>query len=681
MSQLIWQLDTKIEGLNGVGPVVAAGLHRLGIITIDDLLHFYPRRWEDYTVARQIAELTPGLVSVRAQLLSISVRRSFRRKVAVTEAILGDGSGTLRAVWFNQPYLTTQLKAEDWYYFSGKFEFRNNFLSLQNPSFERSPTNDQPVSKILPIYPENSQVNSRLIRKLVDQVLADDFDISEDLPAEAVVGQGFLSLKQTIAQLHQPTSMHDLQLARDRLAFTELFMMMCASLALRQELKAQSAPSIPFDLTTVNKLLKGLPFSLTAGQKKSAWAIFSDLAKPQPMNRLVEGDVGSGKTVVAGLATAMAHHTSLQTALLVPTEILARQHVLSLQKMLSVLGVRVELLVGSLPIKSKKELMQKISTGAVDLVVGTHALLSDHIDFARLGLVIVDEQHRFGVAQRKKLRQGSGLMPHLLSMTATPIPRSLALVIYGDLDISIIKELPPGRQKIITKLVEHDGRAKVYGEIDQQIAKGRQVFVVCPSIEQSDKSGRKSVKIEYERLSRGQFQHRRIGMLHGRMKAEEKGTVMADFVTGKLDMVVATSVIEVGVDVPNATVMLIDGAEHFGLATLHQLRGRVGRGEHQSYCYLVSDNDRVEVLNRLRALERTDDGFRLAQLDLELRGPGEVYGARQHGIDLRMDNILDPDLIARARLSAETFVKTGKMLKYPQVMARVQQLKGVTSLD
>ncbi len=681
MSQPIWQLNTKIEGLSGVGPVVSTGLHKLGIATIDDLLHFYPRRWEDYTVARRIAELTPGLVSVRAQLLSISNRRSFRRKVTVTEAILGDGSGTLRAVWFNQPYLSGQLKTNDWYYFSGKFEFRNNFLSLQNPSFEPAPTNDKQNAKILPIYSENSQINSRLIRKLIDQVIDGGFELAEDLPNQVMQAQDFMSLTRTIVQLHQPTSMHDLQRARDRLAFTELFMMMCASLTMRQEFKAENAPMIPFDLATVNKLLKNLPFSLTAGQKKSAWAIFSDLAKSQPMNRLIEGDVGSGKTVVAGLAAAMAHHAGKQVAFMVPTEILARQHVQSLQKMLTTLGIRAELLVGSLPTKQKNELTQRIKTGTVDLIIGTHALLSEKIDFAHLGLVIVDEQHRFGVVQRKKLRQDGQNMPHLLSMTATPIPRSLALVIYGDLDISIIKELPPGRQKIITKLVEPDGRARVYGEIDEQISQGRQVFVVCPSIEHSDKSGRKSVKIEYERLSRGQFQHRRIGMLHGRMKSDEKETVMADFVSGKLDMVVATSVIEVGVDVPNATVMLIDGAEHFGLATLHQLRGRVGRGEHQSYCYLISDNDRIEVLNRLRALERTGDGFRLAQLDLELRGPGEVYGVRQHGIDLRMDNILDPELIEKARLAAEAFVKSGKMLKYPQVMTRIEQLKGVTSLD
>ncbi|MCC7289277.1 ATP-dependent DNA helicase RecG [bacterium] len=681
MTERGWRLDTPVEVLNGVGPALSRGLHRLGIATIGDLLNHYPRRWEDYSATKKIAALKPGLVTLKAEVLGVQARRSFKRKLTVSEAILGDDSGTVRAVWFNQPYIATQLKEGQSYFFSGKFEFKNNHLSIQNPSFEPADDQSSVSSKILPIYPENAQINSRLLRKLIAQVIRLTDRLKDGLPDHIAREQGYESHARAIAQLHQPSSMRELELAQDRLAFSELFMLSVSGLALRRELEAETSVAIPFKLETVNAFLDQLSFHLTSAQKRAAWTVFKDIERTSPMNRLIEGDVGSGKTMVAVLAAAMAAQAGVQTAIMVPTEILARQHFKSIERYLRPLGVKVDLLVGALARKERVAAQQRLAAGETQVVIGTQALIGDTTQFHRLGLVVVDEQHRFGVAQRRALRAKADIMPHLLSMTATPIPRSLALVIYGDLDVSIINELPPGRQPIQTKLVDPSHRAKVYGEIDKQITQGRQVYVVCPAISASDHSGRKSVEIEYDKLRKGQFVHRRIGMLHGRMKAEEKESVMADFASGKLDMLIATSVIEVGVDVPNATVMMIEGADRFGLAALHQLRGRVGRGEHQSFCYLVSESEHDEALNRLRSLERTNDGFRLAQIDLELRGPGEVYGVKQHGLDLRLSGIVDPELIKRARAAAESFLATEKVVEYPLIAARVEELKSVTSLD
>jgi len=680
MSERGWRLDTPIEALTGVGPAVSKGLHKLGIATVEDLLRFYPRRWEDYSATQKISALRPGLVALKAELLTLRSRRAARRHLVITEAVLGDDTGTIKAIWFNQPYLQNQLKEGQKYFFSGKFEFKNNHLSIQNPSFESA--GDEIVQhQILPIYKENSQINSRLIRKLVAQVLHHSGKLQDSLPESVAAAQGFESLDVAIRAMHHPDSIRDLEAAQDRLAFEELFMLIVSGMALRADLAREPAPSIPFELSAVNDFLKLLPFSLTAAQKKATWSVFRDIEKPHPMNRLLEGDVGSGKTMIAVMAAVMAVRAGYQVAIMVPTEILARQHHQSIGALLAKLGIQTALFVSSLKAADKKATLTGLDDGTIDLVIGTHSLIGDKVTYKQLGLVVIDEQHRFGVQQRRKLREKADKMPHLLSMTATPIPRSLALVIYGDLDVSIINELPPGRQTIETRLVDPEHRAKVYGEIDAQIASGRQVFVVCPVIDSGDQSGRKSVTIEYEKLRRGTFAHRSIGMLHGRMKADEKEKVMADFVAGKLDMIVATSVIEVGVDVPNATVMMIEGAERFGLAALHQLRGRVGRGEHQSYCYLISESESDDVINRLRSLERTSDGFRLAQIDLELRGPGEVYGVRQHGLDLGLANILDLVLIERAKSAAKTFLEEEKMVKYPLIMARVEQLKSVTSLD
>jgi ATP-dependent DNA helicase RecG len=397
---------------------------------------------------------------------------------------------------------------------------------------------------------------------------------------------------------------------------------------------------------------------------------------------MLEGDVGSGKTLVALMAAAMAFNSGYQSVIMVPTEILARQHFIVAEKLLSKLGIKVGLLISALKKSEREELKDKIRSGELDCIIGTHALISKDIEYQKLGLVVVDEQHRFGVNQRSTLKGKAKYMPHVLTMTATPIPRSLALVVYGDLDVSIIDELPPGRKPIQTKLVKEIDRVHVYSHIDSLIAKRQQVYIVCPLISESDKLGVKSVEAEYKTLQKTVFKHRKIGMVHGKLKAEEKSRIMEDFKSGKLDMLLATSVIEVGVDVPNATIMIIEGAERFGLAALHQLRGRVGRGEMQSHCYLFSDSDNPATIKRLKALENTNDGFRLAQIDLELRGPGEIYGTMQSGIlDLRVADIYDHKLISEVKQAAETFINKHNLLEYAQLAEKINRLKSITTLD
>ena len=679
------KLSTPLSDLKGVGDVVSRGLGRLGLQTVQDLLEFFPRRWDDYSEVSTISQIRPGLVTVRGRVEHVAHRRSFRnRKLSVTEAIIADSTGTIRAVWFNQPFIKAQLKEGETYALRGKFEFKSNFLSLQNPIIEPIKADQPPGTHghIIPTYKENNAITSKLLAKLVAQVLVCADELEDGMPPEVLRQEGLMSYGQSIRELHQPTSATMLQAARDRLAFEELFMLMVTSLAIKQDIQTEPARAIEFDVTKLRPALDSLKFSLTGAQKKAAWAILQDMERTKPMNRLLEGDVGSGKTIVALLAAYMANTQGYQVALMVPTEILARQHVVSASKLLEPLGVSVGLLVGSLKPSEKQTVKASIASHATQLVIGTHALLEESVVFANLGLVIIDEQHRFGVSQRRLLKAQSEVMPHVLTMTATPIPRSLALVVYGELDVSIIDELPPGRQAIETKLVAADGRQAMEAHIDGLIDQGQQVFVVCPLIDQSDTLGLKSVQAEFARLSSGAFAHRRLEVLHGKLKPVEKEHIMAEFVAGRIDILIATTVIEVGVDIPNASIMVIESAERFGLAALHQLRGRVGRGEHKSYCYLLSESDSPTTLKRLRAMERTQDGFRLSQIDLEMRGPGEIYGARQHGVlDLRMANVMDTKLVARVRVAAEAFLSSGNMLKYPHILKRLNKLKAITTLD
>lgn len=491
-----------------------------------------------------------------------------------------------------------------------------------------------------------------------------------------------MSRSLAVQTMHFPKNIDDTNIARERLAFEELFQLLLASQLNRQENAKLKGWQIPFNKTIVNEFVKKLPFKLTNAQRLAAWEIIQDLQKPKPMNRLLQGDVGSGKTVVAGLVACQVAHYGFQTAIMAPTEILASQHAETLNKLLKPFDISVGLLTGSVKGKARKNLYEKISSGEVAVVVGTHALIQSTVKFNKLGFVVIDEQHRFGVNQRQELLQKSQLMPHMLAMTATPIPRSLALTVYGELDISILDEFPAGRLPIKTKIWSPNSKDQLYTEIDKQLATGRQAYVICSLIEDDPKNELKSVRMEYVKLQNSIFKHRKIGLLHGKMKPAEKDSVMQEFAAGKLDILVSTTVVEVGVDVANATVILIENADRFGLAQLHQLRGRVGRSIHQSYCYLVTSTS-AKPTKRLQEIEKSNDGFYLAEADLKLRGPGEIYGKAQHGaLNLQVATLADTKLISRAQKQAKTFVQAGtNLLEYKELNDQVKYYQRLTTLN
>lgn len=676
-------LDVRVETLPGVGKVVAAKLERLGIHTVGELLEHYPRRYDDFSQIVPIRQMRPGLVTFRGTIATIASRRARGRKLQIIEAIITDGTGTVKAVWFNQPFLVKQYPADTKVLVAGKLEFRNNDLALHSPAIEADSEDSRHAARIVPVYPETEGLTSKQLRNLIMPLLPQVADLPETLPEALLQEAKLMARGRALVEIHAPSSETNLKRAHYRLAFEELFYIIGASLAIKHEIRTEVAPQIKLDVTVAQRFTKVLEFELTNAQRQAAWQILQDMAGKRPMNRLLEGDVGSGKTVVALMAASMAIASGYQAALMVPTDILARQHYASVGPLMQRMGFTTTLVLGRQPAAEKAAALAATADGSAQLVIGTHALLTEGVSFHKLGLVVIDEQHRFGVEQRRRLKEKAERLPHLLSMTATPIPRTLALTVYGDLDISVIDALPPGRHPVGTKVVKASDREAAYGFIDKQIAEGRQVFVVCPLIEVSDSVGSASVTAEVERLRKGPFTHRRIGMVHGKLKPAERDAVMQQFSAGELDMLVATSVIEVGIDIPNASVMLIEGAERFGLAALHQLRGRVGRGQHRSYCLVASDSGAPGVVERLQALERTQDGFRLAQIDLELRGPGQVYGRRQHGmLELNIADLGDTRLVAAVRAAAERFVDDpAAMVQYPQVTKRINRLKTITSLD
>ncbi len=675
-------LDVRVETLKGVGKSASIKLEKLGIKTVRDLVHHFPRRYDDFSNIIPIRMMKPGLVTFRGEVVNIASRRARTRRLSITEAVISDGSGTVKAVWFNQPFLSKQYPVGSNVMISGKLEFKNNDLALQSPAIEGDSDASKHTGRIVPVYPETEGLTSKQLRNFIMPLLP-LIDVQENLPANVVSKYKLMDRTKAVVELHAPTSESALKKARHRMAFEELFFIIAASQVIKKEIKSEEAPKIQFQVSVAQEFVKSLKFDLTNSQRQAAWQILQDMNTDRPMNRLLEGDVGSGKTVVALLAAVMAVKSGYQAAIMVPTDILARQHEKTLSAILGHLGVNSVLLLGRQTAADKKAALEKIKNGTAQVVIGTHALLTEAVNFKNLGFVVIDEQHRFGVEQRQKLKLKADRLPHLLSMTATPIPRSLALTVYGDLDLSIIDELPPNRQPVATKVVKPADRDVAYGFIDKQITEGRQVFVVCPLIEDSDTLGSKSVTAEVERLRKGPFRHRKIGVIHGKLKPVERDEVMQQFAKGDLDILVSTSVIEVGIDIPNASVILIEGAERFGLAALHQLRGRVGRGTHHSYCMIASDSNAPGVMERLQALERTQDGFRLAQIDLELRGPGQIYGKRQHGLlELEMADLGDSRLVSQVREAASSFVSDGEnMLQYPQVVERINRLKAVTSLD
>ena len=676
-------LDVRVETLKGVGAAMAGKLARLGIETVGDLLNHYPRRYDDFSEIIPIRQMRPGLVTFKGEVVNIATRRARGRKLTITEAVIADGTGTVKAIWFNNPFLIKQYPVGTAVMVSGNLEFRNSDLALRAPAIEFDSDDSYHTGRIVAVYPETHGLTSKQIRTIIRPVLGLIDELPETLPKEVIKESSLVSRTKALSELHLPTSKEALDKARHRMAFEELFFIIAASLRLKNQLQSEAAAEISFDVQVAQEFVKALPFNITNAQRQAAWQILKDMSQPHPMNRLLEGDVGSGKTVVAFMAAVMAVRAGYQAALMVPTDVLARQHYKNATEMLGGLGVPVDLLLSKQSAKERKPVLERVAAGEPSFIIGTHALLGDKVEFGKLGLVVIDEQHRFGVNQRQQLKAKSKLFPHLLSMTATPIPRSLALTVYGDLDVSIIDELPPGRKPIATKVVSGRDKEVAYGFIDGEIKKGRQVFVVCPLIDDSDLSDSKSVNAEVRRLRGGLFRHRQIEALHAKLSPSQRQDIMERFVAGKIDILVATTVIEVGVDVPNATLMLVEGAERFGLATMHQLRGRVGRSVHESYCFLASDSQAAGARDRLEAMERTQDGFRLAQIDLELRGPGQIYGLRQHGLlDLRMANLTDTKLVGEVREAARSFVgDSSLMLKYPQIAERIQRLQAVTTLD
>jgi len=666
-------LASSLEKVKGVGEKTADQFALAGLRTVDDLINFLPRTHEDFSEVVKITDIHPGKATIKARCEKIATR-PVRRGLRITTATLADDSGKLQAVWFNQPYRETQLKAGDEFYFSGEFEFNYNKYQLSNPSAEK--VSDMPVQtdRLLPVYRSIKGLKSQLVRK----ILAELRPLMTMLPED----EGLLTRSDALLGMHFPKTGSDIARARERLAYEELFQILLASQFNREENAKLEGWHIPFDQKVVAGFVKQLPFELTGAQRRAAWDIIQDFERKTPMNRLLQGDVGSGKTVVAGLAARQAAHAGFQTALMAPTEILASQHAETLQRLLEPFNVTVGLLTGSVKGAARKTLYDQIALGTVDVVVGTHALIQETVKFHKLGFVTIDEQHRFGVKQRQELLKKSKHMPHLLAMTATPIPRSLALTVYGELDVSILNELPKGRKPIDTKIWSPTSRSQLYTKIDAEIANGRQAYVICSLIDSNPDNEIKSVQAEYKKLRNSVFGHRRIGLLHGKLKSEEKEAVMTDFATGKLDILVSTTVVEVGVDVPNATVMAIEDADRFGLSQLHQLRGRVGRSEHQSYCYLImSDNSKPS--QRLREIEKSNDGFYLAEVDLKLRGPGEIYGRAQHGaLNLQIATLSDTKLIARAQKQAKMFIRAGlDLLQYKQLAAQVEQYQRLTTLN
>lgn len=676
-------LQSSLTDLKGVGPEVAKKLKALGLNNVGEVINYYPRRYDDYSDIQPISKIKPGAVTIRA-VVKQAKGRYVRRGLHITEAVASDDTGSVRLIWFNQPYRAAAFKADQEYFISGDFAMKASRLSIMNASAELVSSFPVNTARIVPIYRETKGFKSNQLRKIISQVVPAVKLLPENLPDWIVKRHNLISHAKAIETIHFPNDNKSLTAARLRLGFEEVFGLTLAALFNKYELLQEKAVSIPFEEKLAKDFVSHLPFKLTDAQRKVAWQMYQDIEKTQPMNRLLEGDVGSGKTVVATMLAIMAVKQGFQVALMAPTEILARQHAETVYKLLDPIGMSesVSLLVGGLKNDQKKAAQAKIRSGDIKFIIGTHAIIQEEVAMKNLGLVIVDEQHRFGVEQRKTLQAKAGHALHVLNMTATPIPRSLALTLYGELDISIIDVKPAGRRPIITQIVSPNSRKQLNDKIKQELALGSQLFVVCPLISDSDSMPVKSAEQTHEELKKGDFKDYRIGLLHGRMKSKEKETIMQKFANNELDILVATTVIEVGVNVPNATVMLVENAERFGLAQIHQLRGRVGRSDNQGYCYLML-GDSSEPSRRLRALESSNDGFALAELDLEIRGPGAIYGTMQHGqLDLRIAKLSDTKLIATARKAAQDFIDKGEdLLQYKELHDRVQKLRAVTNLN
>ncbi len=652
---------TKIESLPGIGKYYSYKLNRLGIETLEDLIYHFPFRYDDFSKIETIRSVMPGeKISLQGNVWQIKNIRTRGGKF-LTVAIVADESGTCEVVWFNQPYLTKTIKAGTQISISGKAQIEGTKLKMISPSYEilrgenvKTPTVH--TAALVPIYPETEGITSKWIRAKIKNYLDGYLKQESDFMSQEVIKrQKLIGLKEALEKIHFPQKSTDVESAKKRLSFDEIFFIQILSLIRKRSWhEKKKAKAIKTDSQKITSLVKSLPFKLTQAQSRETKQILKDLGRSTPANRLLEGDVGSGKTIVAAIAAYAVLLNDMEVLLAAPTEILAFQHQKTLKEVLSPLGIKVGIWTGS-----KKKMGQ--------ITCGTHALLSTFKPKKQVGLVIVDEQHRFGVAQRAKLFMGSqkSLTPHLLTMTATPIPRTLALTLYGDLDLSVLDEMPKGRIKISTFVVPNKKRKDAYGFIEKQVKKERQAFIITPFVEPSETmTSVRSAKVEFEKLKKIFSKKTKLGLLHGRLKSKEKETVIDKFKEGKIDILVTTPVVEVGIDVPNANVILIESSERFGLAQLHQLRGRVGRGEHKSYCLLFTDSKAETSQKRLKSMEKIFVGFELAEIDLKMRGPGEVFGLKQSGFtNLKLADITDSEAVANAQKEAQKLLEKDKDLK------------------
>ncbi len=729
-------LETPLLGIKGIGPKFLTKLKHFNIVTVRDLLRHFPFRYEDFSEISKIIDLAPGQqATIQGVIKDIKPRKTWRRRMFIIEAVISDDTGNIKAIWFNQRFLLAILKKGRLVSLAGKVvQTKDGGICLSHPTYEfitqaqidadktqinadENPSESalksaliketRHTARLVPIYPETKGLTSKAFRYLIKPILDDLELVEETLPQEILEQYGILGINEALRKIHFPDDIKETRAARERFAFEDLFYLQLVNLREKLRFAKQKSHTFETDVDYIKESIKKIPFELTVSQKKVLAEILRDFKKSHPMNRLLQGDVGSGKTIVAILAALVAAYENKQAVLMVPTEILASQHYQSFKKIFGDFNQGVGIMTSSgtkifygdgLETEIKKpEMLEKIRAGKLKIIFGTHSLIQKSVNFGDVGFVVIDEQHRFGVRQRAQLISGnSGLAPHFLSMSATPIPRTLSLTVFGDLDLSIIDELPKGRKEIITKIVAPENRDKAYAFIRGQVRKGRQVFVICPRIEPYEEMDSaiandwqrwesKTVKEEHEKLSEKVFPDLKVGMLHGKMPAKggsasggkSKAEIMQDFKDGKIDILVSTSVIEVGVDIPNATIMMIESAERFGLAQLYQFRGRVGRGEHQSFCFLFTEFKSPQVMRRLKSLIEAKNGFELAEKDLEFRGPGEFLGQLQTGIpDLAMRSLQNPEIVKEAREAAVMIMSKDPNLKtYPQLAKKLAQFQ------
>lgn len=677
-------LNSSLELIKGVGEKTFEKFENANLRTVGDILEFFPQKYEDFTNLTDLSKIKPGKVLFKARAEKISIRR-VRRGMTITEAILTDGKEKIKAIWFNQPYRVKQLQDKDDFFFSGKFEFNYNRYQITNPSVmkrEELPKNQNfsgEDGEIVPIYRQKNGLKTEVIRKTLSELKPLMRILPETLPEIVVRKEKMISRAQAIEWVHFPQTAQQFDLALDRLAFEEIFELILASRLNKIENEQLKSYKIEPKIRDIKNFVEKLPFELTPSQRFASWEIIQNMVQNQPMNRLLQGDVGSGKTTVAAISALNAVKNGYQVAVFAPTEILAQQLADNFSKTLSWADISVGFLSGKVKGNARKTLYENLKKGNLDILVGTSAIIQEKVKFSNLGLVIIDEQHRFGVAQRQKILEKSHQkMPHLLAMTATPIPRSLQLTLFGDLSVSILKKKPKGRKPVQTEIISPASRAPMNSKIKTEISNGRQVFIIVPAIQEGKNEEIKNVETEFKRLKRD-FKEFRILQLHGKMKPEEKEQVMVDFLVKKADILLSTTVIEVGVDIPNASVIVIENADRFGLSQLHQLRGRVGRGGGDAFCYLVMSSN-AKPPQRLQEISKTDDGFILAEKDLELRGAGEIYGKAQSGeINLEFASIGDTKMILRAQLAVDFLFENQKeweeyLSRKPKSLEKYQRL-------